>query len=307
MVRREVGNLKDAIDLFLKTSETELKSWKTVYGYEDALKLFLKFCDNIPLEDLNEDHIRSFILHEVGRRRIVNGEEVPYSTETIYKRYKVVKTFIRWLFDRKYIDEDISMYVRNPKRDVTLPEVLTEEQVRKVFRILKGREFRDLVIYETFLYTGIRLSELAALKLDDLNFETGRMKIFGKGHRFETVPMGPALMRDLKVYILRHRKPAIPSEQAVFLNKNGFKLEARGVQMMIKRILWQAGITKKVGPHILRHTFATHYLRNGGSIEALRKIMRHSTINVTVKYTHLMDEDVESDYAKTRIETLGKK
>lgn len=307
MARREVGILKDAIELYLETSEAELKSWKTVYGYDDALKLFLNFCGNIPLEDLNEDHMRSFVLHEAGRRRIVNGEAVPYSTETIYKRYKVVKTFVRWLNEHKFIDEDFSVYSRNPKRDVTLPEVLTEEQIRKVFRILKGRDYRDLVIFETFLYTGIRLNELAELKLDDLNFETGRMKVFGKGHRYETVPMGPILMRDLKAYISRYREPVIPSEPALFLNKQGVKLERRGVQILIKRILRQAGVTKKVGPHILRHTFATQYLRHGGSIEALRKILRHSNISVTAKYTHLMDEDVESDYARTRIEHLGRK
>ncbi|MBA4376035.1 MAG: hypothetical protein C0401_07685 [Anaerolinea sp.] len=307
MARNELINLKDAIELYIQTSEAELKSWKTIYGYEDALKLFLGFCGNIPLEDLNEDHMRSFVIHEAARRRTVNGEEVEYSTETIYKRYKVVKTLVRWLHERKFIDEDISQYTRNPKRDVTLPEVLSEDQIKKVFRLLKGRDYRDQVIFETFLYTGIRLGELAELKIDDLNFETGRMKVFGKGRRYETVPMGPMLMRDLKSYIDHHRQPAFPAEQAVFLNKTGTKLEQRGVQMMIKRLLKQAGVTKKVGPHILRHTFATHYLRRGGSIEALRKILRHSNILVTAKYTHLMDEDVDSDYVRIAMERLGKR
>lgn len=307
MARKELINLQDAIALFLQSSEAELKSYKTVRGYEEALKLFLRFCGNIPLEDLNEDHLRSFILHETARRREVNGEMVEYSTETIYKRYKVVKTLVRWLHQRKYIPEDISQYTRNPHRDETLPEVLSEEQIRKVFRILKGHEYRDMVIFETFLYTGIRLNELAELKLDDLDFEHGRLKVFGKGHRFESVPMGPALMRDLKSYIDRYRQPSFSVEKALFLNKTGSKLESRGVQMMIKRLLKQAGVTKKVGPHILRHTFATQYLRRGGSIEALRKILRHSNILVTAKYTHLVDEDIDNDYVRSSIERLGKK
>lgn len=306
MVRKEL-NLRDAIELYLETTEAELKSWKTVYGYEEALKLFLDFCGNIPLEDLNEDHLRSFILHETGRRREVNGEMVAYSTETIYKRYKVVKTLVKWLHSRKYIVEDITQYTRNPHRDETLPEVLSEDQIRKVFRILKGHEYRDLVIFETFLYTGIRLNELAELSLDDLDFEHGRMKVFGKGHRFETVPMGPMLMRDLKCYIDRYRTPSFSAEKALFLNKQGTKLESRGVQMMIKRLLHQAGVTKKVGPHILRHTFATQYLRRGGSIEALRKILRHSNILVTAKYTHLVDEDVDNDFVRIAIERLGRR
>ena len=108
MARKELINLQDAIALFLQSSEAELKSYKTVRGYEEALKLFLGFCGNIPLEDLNEDHLRSFILHEAARRREVNGEMVEYSTETIYERYKVVKTLVRWLHQRKYIPEDIS-------------------------------------------------------------------------------------------------------------------------------------------------------------------------------------------------------
>jgi len=111
------------------------------------------------------------------------------------------------------------------------------------------------------------------------------MKVFGKGRRDETVPMGPMLMRDLRAYIERYRKPAFPAEKALFLNKYDVKLERRGVQILVKRILYAAGIEKKVGPHLLRHTFATQYLRRGGSLEALRKILRHSNINVTAPDT----------------------
>ena len=147
VARNGVGTLEQAIEVFIEASEAELKSWKTIYGYRDALKLFLQFCGNIPLEELNDGHLRSFIANEAGRRREVNCELVPYSSEIIYKRYKVVKSFVRWLYERHYIEEDYSQYTRNPKRDKTLPHVLSDEQVVKAFRLLKGKSYRDLVIF----------------------------------------------------------------------------------------------------------------------------------------------------------------
>ncbi len=307
-MRKELVYLDEAVDAYVEAMEAELKSKASIDKYMDSLGLFKQFMGNIPLTDLDDSCMRSFIAHEAGRRRMIGGVEVPYSTETIYTRYKVVKTFANWLHQNKYISEDITQYTKNPRRDYTLPEVLTEEEIRKIFRRLKSSDnYRNYVIFETFLFTGIRLNELTELKVVDLDFEHGRMKVFGKGRRDETVPMGPMLMRDLRAYIERYRKPAFPAEKALFLNKYGVKLERRGVQILVKRILYAAGIEKKVGPHLLRHTFATQYLRRGGSLEALRKILRHSNINVTARYTHLMNEDVDDDYTRTAIESLGKR
>lgn len=307
-MRKELHSLFEAVDAYIEAAESELKSKATVDRYLDALGLFKQFVGNISLTELDDSCMRQFIANEAGRRRLINGEEIAYSTETIYTRYKVVKTFVRWLHENKYILEDPSIYTKNPRRDYTLPEVLSEEEIRKILRSLKSTDsYRNFVVFETFLYTGIRLNELTELKLQDLDFEHGRMKVFGKGHRDETVPMGPMLMRDLRAYITRYRHPSFPAEKALFLGKEGVKLERRGVQMLIRRILRGAGVTKKVGPHLLRHTFATQYLRRGGSLEALRKILRHSNINVTARYTHLMNEDVDDDYTRTAMESLGRK
>jgi site-specific recombinase XerD len=307
-MRAQLNGLFEAVDEYIAASEAELKAEKTLVKYRDTLGIFKEFAGNIPLEEMSDSTLRDFIANEAGRRRIINGEEVPYSSETIYTRYKVIKGFARWLHSHKYIAEDITQYTKNPKRDYHLPEVLSETQVKNIFRKLRAEDnYRNYVIFETFLYTGIRLNELTQLKVDDLNFETGRMKVWGKGHRDETVPMGPMLMRDLKNYILNFRKPAIPAEKALFVNQDGFKLERRGVQIMVKRILRNAGVTTKVGPHILRHTFATQYLRQGGSLEALRKILRHSNINVTARYTHLLTEDVDDDYHRIGIERFGRR
>jgi site-specific recombinase XerD len=155
------------------------------------------------------------------------------------------------------------------------------------------------VIFEFFLTTGCRLDELASLNMEDINYENGFAKVFGKGHREAIVPLSKDLMRDLTVYIQRYRDPKMEQEKKLFLTETGDPLARIGVQIMVRRVLTDIGLEEKIGPHILRHTFATRYLRKGGSLEVLRKILRHRSITTTMIYTHLNNDDVRDDFTRT--------
>jgi site-specific recombinase XerD len=145
---------------------------------------------------------------------------------------------------------------------------------------------------ELFLDTGLRLNEVCALDLKDVHVQGAWCRVYGKGRKEAIVPLGRKLCRDLSIYIHAHRKPTYQDEPALFINRFGHRLEREGLAILVRRALANIGIEGKHGAHTLRHTFATNFLRNGGSLEALRRILRHNDIKVTQRYIHLVMDDV---------------
>jgi len=217
------------------------------------------------------------------------------SSHTVHKGYSTIRTFIRALYHQGQIPTQLTDFVRPIRLSDDLPECLTPAETERLLVVARAASFRNLVIFEFFLDTGCRLSEVAGLDLEDIALEAGWAKIYGKGRREALVPLGRVLVRDLYQYITQHRD-AEAGEDALFTNIHGRRLGMEGMSMMVKRAMAAADVSGKRGAHKLRHTFATEALRNGMPLESVRKILRHRDIKVTQRYLHLTQGDVQEDH-----------
>lgn len=298
--------LNDAIDDFLLNCEVEAKTAKTMRSYHDILYNYMQIIGNIEVETMTPTHIRQYMASEM--KRTIPGDR-NLSSYSLFKYYSVVRIFVRWLFKQKMITTCPTDYTRAPKMDNDLPDALTKEEVTRLFKYLEDhRTYRDKVLFEFFLDTGCRLAEVVGLNLEDVHIKEGWVKVFGKGHKQGIVPIGMQLAKDLNTYILRYRKPKDPDEKALFLNHMDERLGYEGLSILVRRVLSDVGVDGKKGPHKLRHTFATNYLRNHGDLESLRRIMRHNNIKTTTRYTNLVMEDVLSAHrSASPLDNLMKK
>lgn len=278
--------LSTAIENFMFACLSEGKSVRTIDSYQAILNQFLLFTQDKAVRQLSPDDVRKYIAHEITSP----GKTGKKSTHSVMKYYQVVRTFIRWMYSQKMIDSIPTDYTKAPKLAQKIPHVLSEQQVRDLLRSLSDAgNFRNFVIIEFFLDTGCRLSEVAGLKVDDIDLHNRLAYVEGKGNKQGVVPFGHKTAKDLHTYIHIHRHGKIDQ---LFLLPDGQPLTRQGMQMMVRRALADIGVSKKLGPHILRHTFATNFLRHGGDLESLRRILRHSSIQTTQIYLHLTNTDL---------------
>jgi len=288
--------IRSALDSFLLACRAEGKSLKTQRSYEDTLENFVKFIGDMPVDTITASHFRGYIA-DVTSRQGIHGK---ISNNSVHKYYSVVRTFLRWMFDQRMMSSRITDLTKAPRLAEELPEILTDQELEKLFNYLKNRgNFRDLVIFEVFLDTGIRLTELVELTLDDVHLEKQLIRVFGKGSKEDLVPFGSKVADHLRKYIYSDRNhSSLPGNNALFVKETGEKLGREGVSILVRRALIKIGKNGKAGPHILRHTFATLFLRNGGDLETLRRILRHKDIRMTQLYVHLLKDDIIADHRK---------
>lgn len=292
--------LSKAVENYLLALSTEGRSDWTIQNYRYSLERFLAHVGDQYVADLDETHVRSFVEHEKNRPLArINNNDKRQKEYSVHKRYSVVRSFVRWLYTQRYIDFDFVSLTKPPKVAAVMPDALTDEEVRRIMRTkLVTQNFRNKVIVELFLGTGLRLAELANLKVDDVDLNDRTIQVLGKGKKYALVPISPRLRQELYRYIYDYREPRHEDETALFLTETGTAMTRYGVQTLIRRILREAGIERKVGPHLLRHTFATNFLRDGGNLEALRRILRHSDIKTTAVYTHLQIADLKAQISQ---------
>ncbi len=279
-------NLRPAIENYLLTCKAENKAPKTIRGYHDTLYAFLEFTGDIELLDLKPVHIQRYMASLQDHQ----GRKGPMSSHSMHKHYSVLRTFCKWLFVQSEIRSVPTQLLRPPRLSSDLPDALTPDEVKLLLGELRGETLRNRCIIKFFLDTGVRLNELATLKLTDLHLQDGWAKVSGKGSKERIVPLGAELCRDLHTYL--NRRKAHPSVQTIFSSEDGYALGREGLSQITRKTLSKVRKSGKTGPHTLRHTFATMYLRNGGSLEILRRILGHSEIKVTQRYVHLAVDDV---------------
>ena len=194
------------------------------------------------------------------------------------------------------------LHIDTPKKAGTLPSVLSFSQVEKLLQVPNththlGR--RDRTILEVMYATGLRVSELTHLKLNDLHLELGLIQTVGKGNKERILPIGEQAVMWLEEYLLLTRahleRKDEPSEW-VFLNHRGGQLSRQGVWKNIRKMVQAAGIQKEVTPHTLRHSFATHLLENGADLRIVQELLGHADISTTQIYTHISKKRLQSVY-----------
>ena len=217
-------------------------------------------------------------------------EECNHACASQARELSGVKGFYNYLLIHDKIEHSPTELITTPKRSRHLPEVLTIEEVELIiysipFDSVKGR--RDRAMLELLYSCGLRVSELTALRLSDLFFGEGYIRVLGKGSKQRLVPIGNVARERIMLYLDERKAKDSKNKDILFLNNRGSALTRNMVFMIIREAVERAGITKTVSPHTFRHSFATHLLEGGASIRQVQEMLGHESIETTEIYTHL--------------------
>lgn len=257
----------------------------TFDAYMTDLQKLLHFLDgeNIDIPDVTPDDLQRFAagLHDIGihprsQARILSG----------------IKSFFHFLVIADYLEADPSELLDGPKIGFKIPEVLTIEEIDRIISTVdmeKKEGQRNRAILETLYSCGLRVSELCNLKISDLYFEEGFIKVEGKGSKQRLVPISPRAIKEIKYWFADRNLGKIKKgyEDYVFLARWGNRISRIMVFHMIKELAEKAGITKNISPHTFRHSFATHLLEGGANLRAIQCMLGHESIATTEIYTHI--------------------
>lgn len=212
--------------------------------------------------------------------------EKKLSRTTVSNILSVIKSFYSFMAENEYVQSNPTKGINNIKSDKKAPIYLTITELNNL--IDTAVDTRDNIIVKMLYATGVRVSELVNIKKRDIDFDRNTIKVFGKGAKERIVLIPDKLAMELKDY-----------SRTFDDNKRIFDLTPRTIQRDIKTLAKRAGIMKKVTPHKLRHSFATHMLQNGGNVVAIQKLLGHTSLNTTQIYTHYNVDDLKDMYART--------
>ena len=223
---------------------------------------------------------------------------------SIGRKLAALKKFFRYLTATQRIEKDPLVLIQSPKQEKPLPSFLSVDDAFQLLGAIKpktGLDVRDRAVLEVFYSTGIRVSELVGLNWADVDFQLGIIRVVGKGSKERIVPIGEIAMDALRDYGQEQRKRwqmTCKGETAVFLNNRGGRITTRSVARIVEKHLKQAGIPVKMGPHGLRHSFATHLLNSGADLRVIQELLGHASLSTTQKYTHLNLDALTAVYDK---------
>ena len=215
-----------------------------------------------------------------------------YAAKSISRTVSCIKTFYKFLLHEKVIKQNPFNEIKTPKSEKRLPCVLDLDEVNAVINapdINSSTGLRDKTLFEVLYATGLRVSELISLTINNVNLETGFIIVMGKGSKERIVPIGDEAMFWIKKYLTESRSLVLKNRMSdfLFLNRYGNDLSRQGFWKIIKKHCRAAGITKNVSPHTFRHSFASHLLAGGADLRSVQTMLGHSDISTTQIYTHI--------------------
>ncbi|KAA3617765.1 MAG: site-specific tyrosine recombinase XerD [Calditrichaeota bacterium] len=226
------------------------------------------------------------------------------SENSLARNLSSIRGFYRFLIGENIIETDPTVHVDRPRIPRYLPSVLTFEEVTNLFNVPDTKKtlgLRNRAMFETIYASGLRVSELLTLKISQIYFEQGILRIFGKGRKERLVPVSDSALTWLKKY-LDSARPSLDKKRlgdtVVFLNSRGKAMSRMGFWKILDKDAHLAGIKKKVHPHTMRHSFATHLIENGADLRAVQEMLGHADISTTQIYTHLDRSHIEKQYRK---------
>ena len=281
------------LKLFFEFLENEKKlSDNTLQSYKRDLKQFRKFLESYSLHynKVSEDDINFYIkeLQDNGKK-----------ASSISRAIASIRSFYQFVLKRKKVKKDPTANVKSPKIEKRVPSVLTSKEVELLLDQPKDVDLkgtRDKAMLEFAYATGMRVTEIISLDIDDVNLDEGYVNC-RNGNKQRTIPLGTMALNALKEYIEDARDILIKDEnqKALFVNVNGGRLTRQGFWKIYKE---QAHITKDITPHVLRHSFATHLLQNGADLKAIQTMLGHSDISSTQVYIQFQDGGLKDIYKK---------
>jgi tyrosine recombinase XerC len=273
--------MNEHIESFLRYLEIQKGvSAHTLRAYRKDLEEFCAHAGEKRPEEIELLDVRSFVAQQIR-----NG----LNKTTAGRRLASVRSFFKYLYREGYVAKNPAKLVSGPKTQKLLPRFLSVDDVFSLVENPRGIGFipaRDRAILELLYSSGLRVSEVAGLNADDVNTREGLVKVKGKGRKERILPIGAKAVDAIKSYlvekILLKRK-----DRAMFLNRRGDRLSDRGVRRIVVKYAKLIGIQGRIGPHTLRHTFASHLLQSGADLRVIQELLGHSSLSTTQKYTHL--------------------
>ncbi len=275
--------------------EDKKLSENTLQSYKRDLKQFKRYIEacEVSYNHVKEEDIQDYIkeLSEQGKK-----------PSSISRCIASIRSFYQFVLKNKKIKVDPTQNIKSPKIEKRVPSVLTSKEVELLLNQPKDidlKGIRDKAMLEFAYATGMRVTEIISLNIDDVNLDEGYVTC-KNGSKQRNIPLGTMSLKALKEYIEEARDILIKTEneQALFVNINGSRLTRQGFWKIIKFYKEQAHINKDITPHVLRHSFATHLLQNGADLKAIQTMLGHSDISSTQVYMQFQDEGIKNVYRK---------
>ena len=265
----------------------------TICSYENDILEFLSFLKEHNLDILNIDYTNTKIfLKELNNKK--------NKTSTLSRKISSLRSFYNFLINNNYLDNNPFILVKLPKKEKHLPRFFQYnelEQLLSIPNLNTALGQRDKAILEVLYASGIRVSELINIKITDINGE--EIKVFGKGSKERIVMIGDYARDSLDLYLNNGYKTLNKKNNSyLFLNSNGEKLTTRGIRYILDKIIKQTSLDKKISPHMLRHTFATHRLNEGCDLLSVQELLGHENLSTTAIYTHITTDYLKNVYYK---------
>ncbi len=282
--------MRTAIERFIEYLRVERNaSPLTLKSYEEDLIALVLY-----LEEVEERPVKIVEVTTLDLRRfIAQLQEEGYAKSTISRKLACLRSFFPFPVREGWIEANIAKPLRNPRAGRKLPHFLSAEEIAKLLESPPSTTtsgLRDRAILETMYSSGLRVSELVGLGLEDIDFPAGLIRVRGKGRKERLSPLGSYAQKALKKWIAKRKpdsKAGKDHTSAVFLNRFGRRLTSRSVGRMLEKCLKQCGLDPRTSPHTLRHSFATHLLDRGADIRSVQELLGHKSLITTQIYTHV--------------------
>jgi integrase/recombinase XerC len=262
---------------------------KDTYDYLEFLKK-----NNIDIKNSNYKIVEEYSKYLYKKK---------LSKRSIARKYSSIRTFYNYLEKKNILDNNIFNLLENPKKEEKLPRFINEYELDKMFEIPdnspKGQ--RDRLILELLYGTGVRVSELVNIKINDIDFNNNSIKVRGKGNKDRYVFYGKYCKEAINNYIKNGRISLLNGQTCdyLLLNRFGKNISVVSIRKILNEIINKCSLDIKISPHVLRHTFATHLLNEGADIMHVKELLGHSSLSTTSIYTHVTNEKIKEVYYKT--------
>lgn len=312
MLITQLTSIAELISGYQLCAASEGKSPHTIAIVTNAVRYFCNFlvsqgCSG-DVTGINHNHIRSFVLYLKAKKRFADHpfnkvSDKDLSDHTINCYLRSLRVFFSWLVSEEIIQENPFHRVKTPKVPRKIVPTFTDEQIRRLLSAIntKTKEgYRDYCIIVTLLDCAIRVSELCSLRLADFLLDEGQIRVWGKGNKQRLIPVGRYVQRCLWKYVTCYRpQPIAQAEDFLFLTRDGRPLTKDRVERIVSKYGRKAGIAGvRCSPHTFRHSAAVRFLRHGGNVFSLQRMLGHSCLEMTRHYCELADVDVKEAHKR---------
>lgn len=278
-------------DIFLNYIKNKNYSNYTIDSYNKDLDNFYIYLkqNNTDIKKVNYKFLRGYLTVLYDKK---------YSKKTIARNISTLKSFFKYLKKQNIIESNPMNLIKTPKIDKKLPKFLNYDDLEKILSIPDTTTFlgkRNALILELLYSTGVRVSELVNIKLNDIDLSEEKILILGKGNKERYVLFGSKAKEKMLDYL----KEKTDDSPYLIVNRYGNKITDRGIRKILDSIILEASLSYKISPHTLRHTFATHMLDSGADIEIVKELLGHESLSTTQIYTHVTSESLKRVYSKT--------